>query len=129
MKYKIDELRFAEKKDLDVTRFFPTATEAVTITIRRLTVRKRNEVLALMMSGQRFGSDGASLEIKDTTWFQKAREIELINCVVINESFPFEKWDKQIIDEIDERCPEMIQFLQDEMQELNRPLALKNGET
>lgn len=129
MKYTIDDLRISDTKDIDVTRFFPTAEDPVIITIRRLPTKKRNDVVALMMMGQRIKTDKeeGSVEITDTGWYQKTREIELLNGVIINEGFPFEQWNEQFIDEIDGRCPEFIQLLQDEIQEFNRPLAMKNG--
>jgi len=74
------------------------------------------------------GGEGNTIEIKNTEWFTEARKIELLNGVVVDDDFPFEKWDEQFIDEIDHRCPELIQYLQDEIQEFNRPLAEKNNE-
>ena len=80
------------------------------------------------MIGQKVApiNEKGKFEIKDTGWYQKTRDIYLLNGVVINDNFPFEKWDKATIDEIDKRCPEFIQFLQDEIQEFNRPLATMN---
>jgi len=128
MKYSIDSVRLSETKEIDISRFMKT-DEPVTIKIRHLTTKKRNEVIALMMKGQEVSTvKKNSVEIKNTEWFTEARNIELLNGVVVDDNFPFEKWNKEIIDQIDEINPELIQFIQDEIQEFNRPLAVKNNE-
>jgi len=133
MKYKIEDLREAETKDLDVTEFFPTAKEKVIITIRRLTTKKHNDVIALMTLGgeikARISAGGeeegteASFTGTNTEWYTGARMIELVGGIVLNDNFPFEKWDEQIITELDERNPGFITFLQDEIRAFDRPLA------
>jgi len=100
MKYNVDSIKMSETKEVDISEYIPSATEPVRNTI----------------------------EIKNTEWFTEARKIELLNGVLVDDNFPFEKWDEKTIDEIDERCPELIQYLQDEIQEFNRPLAEKNNE-
>lgn len=132
MKYKIEDLREAETKDLDVTRFFPTAKEKVFITIRRLTTKKHNDVIALMTLGGEIkahisegGEEGAEASFTgtNTSWYTGARMIELVGGVVLNDNFPFEIWDEKIITELDERNPGFITFLQDEIRAFDRPLA------
>jgi len=107
MKYNVDSIKMSETKEVDISEYIPSATEPVT------------------GAG---GGEGNTIEIKNTEWFTEARKIELLNGVLVDDNFPFEKWDEQTIDEIDERCPELIQYLQDEIQEFNRPLAVKNKE-
>jgi len=127
MKYTISQLRESDTMAVDVSKFFPTATEKVTIRVKRLTNEKRNEVLGLTMKGQHF-SDG-NVEIKDTSWLQKARIVELLHGVDTKaEDFPFESWNEQTIKEIDERCPEFIETLADAIREINSPLASKSEE-
>jgi len=128
MKYKIDDLMLSDTKEINVSQFFPTATEPVIITIRHLMNKNHNDIIALMMIGQKIApaNEKGEFEIKDTGWYQRTRDIYLLDGVVINDNFPFEKWDKATIDGIDKRCPEFIQFLQDEIQEFNRPLAIMN---
>jgi hypothetical protein len=131
MKYKIAELRDAEYREVDITEFFPSAQEKVIVKVRRLTEKKRNDVVALMMRGQSVKAETketGEMTILDTGWFQKGREIELLNGVIIDDSFPFEKWDIAFIDELDERCPELIRKIHDAIQEFNRPLARKSAE-
>jgi len=136
MKYNVDSIKMSETKEVDISEYIPSATEPVKIKIKHLTTKKRNEVIALMMKGQELstgvsgtgGGEGNTIEIKNTEWFTEARKIELLNGVLVDDNFPFEKWDEQFIDEIDQRCPELIQYLQDEIQEFNRPLAEKNNE-
>jgi len=43
------------------------------------------------------------------------------------EDFPFETWDRKTIDEIDETCPDLLIFLGDELEILNRPLPPKKS--
>jgi hypothetical protein len=127
MKYTISQVRESDTKAVDVTKYFPTATEPVTIRVKRLTNEKRNEVLGLTMMGQHF-SEG-NIEIKDISWIQKARIVELLHGVDSKaEDFPFESWTAKTIQEIDERCPEFIEMLADAIREINSPLASKSGE-
>ncbi|KKK40912.1 hypothetical protein LCGC14_2916820 [marine sediment metagenome] len=92
MKLNINDLRVSETKDIDVSRFFPTATEEVFITIRRLSTKIHNDVIAIMtLSGEvKSDVDGDSFSIKNTSWLNEARKLELLNGVVQNELFPFE---------------------------------------
>lgn len=100
MKYTISQLRESSTAEVDVTRFFPSATEKVVIRVKRLTNEKRNEVLALQMKGQQF-RDG-NVEIKDTSWYQRSVIIELLNGVDTKAAdFPFEAWDEKTIKELD----------------------------
>jgi hypothetical protein len=124
MKYKISDLRTGDFEELNITEFFPSATEPVVIKIRRLTEKKRSDVVALQMLGQSI--KGGNIEIQDTAWYQKANEIRLLNCVIFDESFPFEKWDNQFVNEIGEKCPEMILKILNKIEEVNRPLAERN---
>lgn len=139
MKYKIEDLREAETKELDVTRFFPSAKEPVIITIRRLTTKKHNETIALtalggeiktqMLDDDKPDKPEASFSATNTLWYSAARMVELIGGVVLNDAFPFEEWNEKIIDELDERNPEFITFLQDEIRLLDRPLASRPKKT
>jgi hypothetical protein len=125
MKYTTSQLRESSTVEVDVTKFLPSATEKVVIRVRRLTNEKRNEALGLTMKGQHF-SDG-NVEIRDTSWIQKARIVELLHGVDAKaEDFPFDTWDEKIIHEIDERCPELIETLSDAIREINSPLPQKS---
>lgn len=135
MKYKIEDLREAETEDVDITEFFPSAKEKVFITIRRLTTKNHNDVIALMTMGgeikARIPTDDeeegteASFSATNTSWYTEARMIQLLGGVVQNEKFPFEKWDEQIVNELDERNPLFITFLQERIRKFDRPLARK----
>ena len=128
MKYSIDDVRLAETKEIDISPFL-VVDEPVKIKIRRLTTKQRNEVVALMMKGQELSATKKdSIKIKNTEWFTEARKIELVHGVVVDDDFPFEKWDEEIINAIDEKNPELIQFIQGEIQDFNRPLEEKNSE-
>jgi len=128
MKYSIDDIKMSETKEIDISQFIPAATGPVKIKIRHLTVKKRNEVTALIMKGQEFTQKMDKVELKNTDWFLEARKIELINGIVVDDDFPFNRWDETIIDEIDERCPELIAYIQNAIQDHNRPLAEENEE-
>ena len=136
MKYDISSVRQSETKDLDVSQFF-NVDEKVFITIRRLKAKQRNEVTSMMLEGQKANiktdgkeaiKDEIEVEVTDASWFARVRTKELLYAVVQNDNFPFEQWNEQIIDEIDERNPDFIQFLQTEVQTLNRPLAQQKSE-
>jgi len=127
MKYKISDLKIEEYTELDISEFFPSATEPVIIKIKRITEKQNSDVVALMMHGQSIKSKG-EIEITDTGWYQKAREIQLINGVVLDDSFPFEKWDMKFIDEVDVKCSELIRTIHDAIREKNLPLAEKSEE-
>mgnify|MGYP001344713634 CR=1 FL=1 len=127
MKYAISQLRESDTKAIDVTKYFPTATEAVTIRVKRLTNEKRTEVIALSMKGQKIGDGG--MEVKQTNWLQQSHIVELIAGVDTQATdFPFERWDEQTIKEIDDRCPQLIETLHDAIGDINVPLAPKSGE-
>ena len=135
MKYKVEDLREADTKDLDVTRFFPSAKEPVVITIRRLTTKKHNEAIALMTLGGELKTqitDGgiqegaaASFVATNTAWYSAARMVEILGGVILNDKFPFETWDEPLVDILDKRNPEFIAFLQDEIRTFDRPLVQK----
>lgn len=128
MKYKIGDLRTEDVQELDVSEFFPSATEPVIIKIRRLTEKKRSDVIALMMRGQSIKEEG-EVEILDTGWYQKAREVQLINGVVIDDSFPFEQWDMAFIDALDDRNPQLIAKIFKAIRKFGRPLADESEES
>lgn len=128
MKYKIGDLRTEDVQELDVSEFFPSATEPVIIKIRRLTEKKQSDVVALMMRGQSIKSKG-EIEILDTGWYQKAREIQLLNGVVNDASFPFEQWDMAFIDAIDDRNPRLIAKIHEAIRKFGRPLAEESEES
>lgn len=128
MKISIDNIKMAEIKEIDISPYL-TVDEPVKIKIRHLTTKKRNEVIALMLHGQEMsGVNKDNIRIENTEWLDKSRMIELLNGVVVDDEFPFEKWDEDIINKIDERNPELINFIHKEIQEFNRPLAEKNNE-
>lgn len=134
-KYEISSVRAAETKDIDVSQFFDV-DEKVIITIRRLKAKQRNEITSMMLEGQKANvkniggeitKDEIEVEVTDASWFARIRTKELLYAVVQNDNFPFERWNEQIIDEIDERNPDFIQFLQNEVQAFNRPLAQRKS--
>jgi hypothetical protein len=127
MKYSVSDMVMADTKTVDVSEFFP-GDEKVTVTVRHLPVQKRNEVIALMTVGQKFNANAEEVEIKDPSWFVKANKIQLLNGVVVDDSFPFEKWDEATIEAIDQRNPSFIELLLKEIQDHNRPLAQKKNE-
>lgn len=128
MKYKVSELRDADYREVDITEFFPSATEKVIVKVKRLTEKLRRDVLALVMRGQSMRGQGGEMTFTDTGFLQKAREIELLNGVVIDESFPFEEWTMKLIDEIDSKNPLVIKRIHEAIQEFNGPLALGSEE-
>jgi hypothetical protein len=128
MKYTISDLRTEDFQSLDISEFFPSATEPVIIKIKRLTEKKRSDVVALMMHGQSIKSKG-EIEIMDTGWYQKAREIQLLNGVVLDDSFPFEKWDMAFVDALDERNPSLVAKIQEAIRKFGRPLAEESDES
>ncbi len=127
MKLNINDLRVSETKDIDVSRFFPTATEKVFITIRRLSTKIHNDVIAIMtLSGEvKSDVDGDSFSIKNTSWYNEARKLELLGGILQNELFPFETWNENFIKKLDERNSEFITLLQTEIQVFNRPLVMR----
>lgn len=126
MKYTISQLRESSTVEVDITRFFPSATEKVIVKVRRLTNEKRNEVVAMMMRGQKFS--GGDIEIRDTSWFQQARSSELLHGVVVDKDFPFDfPWDEKTIKELDERNPDLVEALGEAIREMNGPLARVSG--
>lgn len=135
MKYEISSIRQSETKDIDVSRFFDV-DEPIIITIRRLKAKQHNEITSMMLEGQRanikndgkeIAKDKIEIIVENVSWFVQIRTKELLYAVVQNDNFPFEKWNEQIIDEIDERNPDLIQSLQNEVQTFNRPLAQKKS--
>jgi len=135
VKYEISSVRESETKDLNVSEYFDT-DEKVIITIRRLRAKQRNEITLLMLEGQKINVKskdeiseeeimGAeiSMDMANTSWFAQVRTKQLIYSVVQNDNFPFNEWNEQVIDEIDERNPDLILYLQNEVQKFNQPLA------
>jgi len=128
MKYTIDDVKLSETKEIDISPYL-NVDEPVKIKIRHLTNKQHNEVIALIMKEQELSTTNKdNFKIKNTDWFAETKKIELLNGIVIDDDFPFEKWDEEFINIIDEKNPELIQYIQEEIQDFNRPLAEQKKE-
>ncbi|MHA1225262.1 MAG: hypothetical protein ACTSPV_00800 [Candidatus Hodarchaeales archaeon] len=106
-----------ETKDLDITRFFKDQSKKVVIQIRHYTYGEKMK-LAQMISSEDPGKVKVE-NLKDVIY------AELLYGVV-KETSPFGGWDSFLIEELDKRNPELIEFIHTAVREYNSPLAEKN---
>jgi hypothetical protein len=123
MKFKVGDFRASETKKVDIRRFIPVATEPVLIRIKRYSERVRTRIAQLMLKGQRLDQKTEELILSETDFVEETKDITLLEGIVVNGDFPFERWDKAFIAELGVQCPEIIEYLLSEIREFNRPLA------
>ena len=115
MKYTIDDILNDETKKIDVSEFFPKATERVIMKTKRLAAKYQYHITRAM--------EGA--EFKGEKEYMDARKMILLNGIVMDDDFPIDKWDSETIDWLEENRGKFIDFLIIEISEFNRPLALR----
>jgi len=134
MKINVKSLRETRTtKEVDITPFLSEeiakqAGGKMIIEIRSLTTKERDDNMGVLSRYTEFDKDAAASHFNDPEWVHESR-IQLL-LVAVNskrEDFPFETWDRKTIDEIDETCPDLLIFLGDELEILNRPLPPKKS--
>ena len=116
---KLDDIVPVETKNLDITRFFKDKSKKVVIQIRHYTYGEKMK-LAQMISSEEPGKVKVE-NLKDVIY------LELLYGVV-KETSPFGGWDNFLIEELDKRNPELIEFIHTAVREYNSPLAEKSAE-
>ena len=134
MKIKVGDFRSTRKtKEVDISEFIDPATVEkmggkVLIELKKLNTKERDEKIANMTQYVEFDQETRRERYAGSEWLHESRvQMLLIGVNKDRKDFPFEKWDKGFLEEIDNSCPELIEYLSDELDELNRPLLPKNS--
>jgi len=120
-------------KEVDIAPFVSEevakkAGGKIVIELRSLTTKERDNNVGICTQYQAYDKKKERSQFDDPKWVHESR-IQLL-LVAVNskrEDFPFDTWDRKIIDEIDEINPDLLIFLGDELEELNRPLPSKKS--
>jgi len=134
MKIKAGDFRSTRKtKEVDISEFIdPAIVEKmggkVPIELKKLNTKERDENTGILSKYADFDKSKRRGSFSDPAWVHESRiQLLLIGVNKEREDFPFEKWDEGFLEEIDNSCPELIEYLSDELDELNHPLPLKNS--
>lgn len=133
-KFLIDVGEIREMRDSKEVDISPYVSEEIrkkidgpiSIELKTLTTKQQDEVQGYLSRFARTDRRTKDTYFNDEAWLHKSRiKMLLIGVNKDKPNFPFPKWDEQFIDAIDERAPQLIRFLSDELEELNRPLEQK----
>ena len=134
MKIKVGDFRSTRKtKEVDISDFIDPATVEkmggkVLVELKKLNTKERDENTGILSKYADFDKSKRRGQFTDPEWVHESRiQLLFIGVNKEREDFPFEKWDEGFLEEIDDSCPELIEYLSDELDELNRPLPLKNS--
>lgn len=127
MKYTANDIRKAETRKIDISEYFKDEKK-VYLTIRRFSNHQQNELVGIMTAGQEIKMKSKEIEEQfvkmSNAWLPEYRAKQLLYGVdAKTDDFPFEKWDESFINEIDEINPDLISFIQGEVEDFNAPLA------
>lgn len=123
MKYGSKDIKALPTKTIDITEFFTNPGEKVKLKIRHYSHYEANEINALLLQEQSFRRGE---ENQDEVNVKKLHMAEAFLArmragVLIDEEFPFEKWDDEFILKLDRLNPDLTGYIQDNIVEYNRP--------
>jgi len=127
VKYGSKDVKALPTKEIDITEFFTNPGGKIKLKIRHYSQYEAHEINALLLQGQSFKrgtEDEGEVNLKK---FHMAEAFlaRLKAGVVMDDDFPFEKWDDEFIQELDRINPEMTGYIHDQIQEYNRPFEKK----
>jgi len=134
MRIDVKSLRETRRtKEVDIAPFVSEevakkAGGKIIVELRSLTTKERDDNMGILSRYTAFDKNTAASHFNNPEWVHESR-IQLL-LVAVNskrEDFPFESWDRKTIDEIDEACPDLLVFLGDELEDMNRPLPSKKS--
>jgi len=128
-KIDVSEIReMRDSKEVDISPYVSEekAAEPILIRLKTLTTKQQDEVQGYLSRFARTDRKTRDTYFNDEAWLHKSRiRMLLIGVDKDDPNFPFAKWDEQFIDAVDERAPQLVRYLSDELEELNRPLEQK----
>jgi len=128
-KIDVSEIReMRDSKEVDISPYVSEekAAEPILIRLKTLTTKQQDEVQGYLSRFARTDRKTRDTYFNDEAWLHKSRiRMLLIGVDKDDPNFPFVKWDEQFIDAVDERAPQLVRYLSDELEELNRPLEQK----
>jgi len=134
MKIKAGNFRSTRRtKEVDISEFVdPKVVEQfggkVLIELKKLKTQERDDNTGILSRYADFDKTTRKGQFTDPKWVHESRvQMLLVGVNKDRTDFPFETWDEKFLEEIDESCPELIEYLSDELDELNRPLPPKNS--
>jgi len=132
MKVKAGNFRSTRQtKEIDISSFIdPAIVEKlrgkVLIELRRPTTKEQDDNTGMLAQYADFDRATRAGRFTDPAWVHENRMQTLLTCVnTERDDFPFETWDRAFLDEMDQTCPEFIEYLSDEIGEFVGPLATK----
>jgi hypothetical protein len=130
MKVKAGDFRsISRTKEVDIAPFIdPAIVEKlggkVIIELKRPTTKEQDENTGRLAQYTDFDKGSRMGRFNDPAWVHENRMQTILTGVnTERDDFPFEKWDRGFLDEVDEACPDLIEFLSDEIASFAGPLA------
>jgi len=134
MKIKAGDFRSTRRtKEVDISEFVdPKVVEQfggkVLIELKKLRTKERDDNTGTLSKYAEFDKATRRGQFTDPAWVHESRiQMLLIGVNKDRKDFPFEAWDEKFLEEIDESCPELIEYLSNELDNLNRPLSPTNS--
>jgi len=128
MKLKIDDVRDGRQtRQVDIQPFTSEKIQEkhpdpIYLTIRTLTVEERDANLGMLTQFTQFDRKDGTGRFTGPDWIHKSRIQLLLAAVVVDDSFPFEKWDEEFVEQLGRQNPALINHLSEEIEALNSPL-------
>lgn len=116
---KLDDVVPVETRDLDITRFFKDKSKKVVIQIRHYTYGEKMKLAKLLTSDE---PGKINVQNLDEILYQE------LQYGVVKETSPFGKWDRELIEELDKKNPELVEYIHNAVRDFNLPLAEKSVE-
>lgn len=118
----LHSLKPAETKEIDISKYF-NEKEPIVIVIRHYTNWLKNEIQGLMTAGQEYDQKTQKVIFKNMNFQNQVLMKELIGGV---QSCPF-PWNEETIKEIDEKNPELLEYILKEIEDFNSPFEMTSN--
>lgn len=114
----------------EVVEKLKEAGQSPVIKVRTLTTKEADEVQGALMRYASMDQSTRQMRLSDPKWLHDNRIALLERSVVKDDpGFPYEKWDREFIEQLDGVCPALIRELSDRVEAMNRPLLNRIEQT
>jgi hypothetical protein len=124
------EVDISEYLNPEVVKRFEEAGKKPVIKIRALTTKESDEIQGQLSQYASVDRRTQQSKFNNPIWLHESRIGMLERGVVKDDpDFPYEKWDRAFIEQLDQVCPALIRHLSEKLEELNRPLESESEPT
>lgn len=126
----IVEVDISEYLNQEVVQKYEEAGKKPVIKIRTLTTKESDEIQGQLSQYASVDRRTQQSKFNNPEWLHESRIGMLERGVVKDDpDFPYEKWDREFIEQLDQVCPALVRHLSDRLEDLNRPLESKSEQT